>query len=269
MPAGPRVTEIIASGRPAKRVWGFALCAAILFHAVALAAVWSRLKVDEDDEQLGAPAIEIGLEWTAPRKEETDLPPGPDSEASTASAAAVDQKAKVEETDLPKDRPVETEDPDRVAAPDAAKTPKDDKPNTLDAKANPAAEAVASEATAAPSSEVAHEAPRSAAPSPGTGESAQRIKATWQKELIAHLNRYKRYPAATYAHSAPVMLSFTLDRLGHVVSMNLQHSSGDPAFDQAALAMMTRADPVPPPPPAVADEGLTFTMPVIFRDRKK
>jgi periplasmic protein TonB len=41
--------------------------------------------------------------------------------------------------------------------------------------------------------------------------------------------------------------------------------SGDASFDEAGLAMMRRADPVPPPPPRVADEGLTFTMPVIFR----
>jgi protein TonB len=26
-----------------------------------------------------------------------------------------------------------------------------------------------------------------------------------------------------------------------------------------------RADPVPPPPPLIADEGLSFTMPVVFR----
>ena len=40
--------------------------------------------------------------------------------------------------------------------------------------------------------------------------------------------------------------------------------SGDPAFDAAALAMLQRANPVPPPPPLVADDGLTFTLPVIF-----
>jgi outer membrane biosynthesis protein TonB len=36
-------------------------------------------------------------------------------------------------------------------------------------------------------------------------------------------------------------------------------------FDEAALAMIHRSDPVPPPPPLVADEGLSFTLPVIFR----
>jgi hypothetical protein len=28
--------------------------------------------------------------------------------------------------------------------------------------------------------------------------------------------------------------------------------------------MLHRADPVPPPPPLVADDGLTFSLPVIF-----
>ena len=35
----------------------------------------------------------------------------------------------------------------------------------------------------------------SVAPSPGTAESARRDKVTWQKELAAHFNKFKRYPA--------------------------------------------------------------------------
>ena len=45
--------------------------------------------------------------------------------------------------------------------------------------------------------------------------------------------------------------------------------SGDAAFDQAALDMLKRSDPVPAPPPLVADEGLSFTLPVIFRVKGK
>jgi protein TonB len=45
--------------------------------------------------------------------------------------------------------------------------------------------------------------------------------------------------------------------------------SGDPAFDEAALAMVHRSDPVPSPPPLVADEGLSFTLPVVFRVKGK
>jgi TonB family protein len=57
--------------------------------------------------------------------------------------------------------------------------------------------------------------------------------------------------------------------MGHVLSTTIVKGSGDAAFDQAALAMVKKSDPVPPPPPAVADEGLSFTLPVIFRVKGK
>ena len=103
------------------------------------------------------------------------------------------------------------------------------------------------------------------APAQGTGETARRIRATWQKELIAHLDRHKRYPAGRSQKTAEIVVGFALDRLGHVLSTNIVKGSGDPAFDEAALAMVRRSDPVPQPPPAVADEGLNFTLPVLFR----
>jgi protein TonB len=87
---------------------------------------------------------------------------------------------------------------------------------------------------------------------------------TWQKELAAHFNKYKRYPAQRAMQAAEVVVSFVLDRVGHVVSSRIVKGSGDAAFDDAALAMLQRSDPVPPPPPLIADEGLTFTLPVIF-----
>ena len=58
---------------------------------------------------------------------------------------------------------------------------------------------------------------------------------------------------------------FTIDRTGRVVSARIGSSSGDAAFDAAALEMMKRSDPVPAPPPLVTDETLTFEIPVAFR----
>ncbi len=60
-------------------------------------------------------------------------------------------------------------------------------------------------------------------------------------------------------------MSFQLDRTGHVLATRIVRGSGDASFDEAALAMIRRSDPVPAPPPLIADEGLTFTLPVIFR----
>ena len=82
---------------------------------------------------------------------------------------------------------------------------------------------------------------------------------------MAHLNRAKRYPAGGGRRAAEASIVFTLDRRGHVVSYNVKRSSGHPAFDDAALAMMKRADPVPAPPPIIADDGLSFEVPVQFR----
>jgi TonB family protein len=88
---------------------------------------------------------------------------------------------------------------------------------------------------------------------------------TWQKELLAHLDKHKRYPSDRNQKAARIMLALNLDRMGRVVDVSVVKSSGDESFDSAAVAMVQRASPVPPPPPLVADEGLNFSLPVVFR----
>jgi periplasmic protein TonB len=124
------------------------------------------------------------------------------------------------------------------------------------------------EATAVPTSEIIEQSTRSVAPVQGTGESPQRVRATWQKELIAHFNRHKRYPTDRSSQTAQILVSFVLDETGHVLSASIVLSSGDASFDEAALAMIRRSDPVPRPPSVVAQDGLSFTLPVIFRVRR-
>ena len=133
----------------------------------------------------------------------------------------------------------------------------------------PSEQLIAAEATAAPSLAAVPEAPQSVAPAQGIGESAARIRASWQKELSAHFDRHKRYPGERTHKSAEIIVSFVLDRTGHILSSGIVRGSGDAAFDNAALAMLQRSDPVPAPPPLVADEGLSFTLPVVFRVKGK
>jgi len=237
---------------------------ALAIHAGCVALAYGYMQPDDADDDLGAPAIEIGVELAAPHVDPTDLPVGPDTEASAPAPAVVEQKAVVQETQLPKAVPNETDDPDRVVLPNDAKKPKDEDPKMATIQADPSEQSVATEATATPTVDNAPESPRSVAPAQGTGESARRVRATWQKELAAHFNKFKRYPGDRSMRSAEVVVSFVLDRIGHVLSTHITKGSGDPSFDDAALAMLQRSDPVPPPPPLVADEGLTFTLPVIF-----
>jgi protein TonB len=255
--------------KASRRLWMLAGLGALALHLGGGALAVAHLRFDDLDDSLGAPAIEIGLELTSPRREATDLPPGPDTDASVASPALADQRAEVKQTELPKDVPTETDNPDRVVTSNDTDKPKEEDAKIAAVQTQASTESAAAEATATPSSENIQQGPRSVALAQGTGESARRMRATWQKELVAHLDKHKRYPAERALKSAEILVSFALDRMGHVLSTSIVKGSGDTAFDEAALAMVRRSDPVPPPPPLVADEGLSFTLPVIFRVKGK
>ena len=255
--------------KPSRRLWIFAAVIALALHIGGAALAIAHLQAEEADDALGASAIEIGLELASVRREATDLPPGPDTDASTASPQLAEQKAEVKETELPQDKPTETEEADRVVTENESKKPEEDDPKMAAVQTQASTELVAAEATATPSSEAIPEGTRSVAPQIGTGESARRVRATWQKELVAHLDKHKRYPADRSQKTAKIEIRFTLDRMGRVLETTIEKSSGDTAFDEAALAMVRRSDPVPAPPPLIADDGLSFTLPVIFRTKGK
>ncbi len=246
-----------------RTAWAFSALCAVAAHAACVALAFGAMQRD-DDQSLGAPAIEIGVELASPRLEPTDLPVGPDTDASAEAPEVIQQKTVVEKNDLPKVVPNETDNPDRVVSPNDPKPDKDPELKTSSVQAMPSQASAAVQATAAPSIENALQSPRSVAPLQGTGDSAVRERVTWEKELAAHFNKYKRYPEEHSAEGAQVVVSFNLDRAGHVLSSRVVTGSGDPSFDAAALAMLERANPVPPPPPLVADDGLSFTLPVIF-----
>jgi TonB family protein len=263
------MSDLETEAKPSRRLWVFAATAALALHLGCGALAIAHLRETESDDALGANAIEVGIEFASVRREVTDLPPGPDADASVASPALAEQQAEVKETELPKDVPTEPDEADRLVTPNESNKPKEEDTKIAAVQTQASTESVASEATATPSSEAIPEGPRSVAPALGSGETARRMRATWQKQLVAHLDKNKRYPAQRAQKSAEIMVSFALDRMGRVLSATIVKGSGDAAFDEAALAMLKRADPVPQPPPLVADEGLSFTLPVIFRVKGK
>jgi periplasmic protein TonB len=235
------------------RLWVFGAIGAILLHVGGAALAITHLQTDEAQNSIGETGIEIGYEQAALQREQTDLPPGPDADASLASPQLAEQKAEVKESDLPQDKPTESEEADRQVTPTESKKPKEDDPKIAAVQTQASTESIASEATATPASI----------------EKARRERANWQAELFQHLDRHKRYPKERQQKTAEIAVRFTLDRMGRVLSAEIEKSSGDTAFDEAALAMVRRSDPVPAPPPLIADEGLSFTLPVIFRVKTK
>jgi periplasmic protein TonB len=247
-------------------LWSRAAALALALHVGALLAMLLVLRGEIDEDAGGAPAIEISMEPAAPRDaEEPDAPPGPLADESAASAAAAASEAK--EMQDEKIARTQAEDAELTRNEKAEKPVKDERAQrTQQVIAN---ESAASEATAPPKSDAQNRSDKPVAPTQGSDAAARAVKLAWQKQLMAHLNRSKRYPAGGGRRAAEVGVYFTLDRRGHVVSYLVKRSSGQAIFDEAALAMMKRADPVPAPPAVIADEGLSFEVPVQFRaDRR-
>ena len=91
----------------------------------------------------------------------------------------------------------------------------------------------------------------------------------WESLLVAHIERFKRYPleAREHGEQGMVRIAFAIDRDGWVRSSRIVQSSGYSDLDQEALAMLTRAQPVPRPPDHIPTRQLSFQVPVKFSIR--
>ena len=115
---------------------------------------------------------------------------------------------------------------------------------------------------------VARRAAAPAAPSPGSAASSNAMPA-YRDLLVAHLQRHKQYPAAARAagETGTAVVSFSVDRSGRVLSRSLARSSGSSALDAEVMAMIARAQPMPPFPTAMTQSRLAFSVPIRFSTR--
>jgi periplasmic protein TonB len=262
------MSELVHEQRPPWRLWTIAAVAAVSLHLAGAALALAHLNSDDGVDGLGANVSEIGVELASPVAEDTELPPGPDADASVASPALAEQKAEVKPTDLPKETPKESEEPDRVVTQNEQKKPTDDDPKIETVQTAASQESVAQEATAQQRLEGAREANAAAAPNVGIGKDRQMLAAKWERQISAYFELHKRYPKIDRIKAAKVKVSLVLNRLGHVVSLGVAETSGDPLFDEAALDMIRRSDPVPRPPAALTDDTFSYNLNVDFKDKK-
>jgi TonB family protein len=91
----------------------------------------------------------------------------------------------------------------------------------------------------------------------------------WESALVAHIERFKRYPADARARGDQgiVRIAFTIDREGWVRGSRILQSSGSSELDQEVLGMLVRAQPVPRPPEHIPAEELSFKVPFQFSIR--
>jgi periplasmic protein TonB len=105
--------------------------------------------------------------------------------------------------------------------------------------------------------------PAAAVPSPAA--SASSSAASWQQSLRARLARLQ--PQKALGVQGVVNLAFSIDRQGNLVGSRIVKSSGSAPLDAAALDLIKRAAPFPPPPAQIADSELSFVVPIRFAAR--
>ncbi|MFT3966312.1 MAG: TonB family protein [Sphingobium sp.] len=91
-------------------------------------------------------------------------------------------------------------------------------------------------------------------------------KPTWQGQVLAALNRKKRYPAWSMSRREQGVpyVRFTMDREGRVLLVQLERSSGFPDLDREAVALPKRSSPLPKPPDDKPGDTLELVVPVEF-----
>jgi protein TonB len=75
------------------------------------------------------------------------------------------------------------------------------------------------------------------------------VVAPWKSELVAHLEKHKRYPeeAKPRREQGVAQVFFSIDRKGRLLESRVVRSSGSRVLDKEALAVPQRAVPFPPP----------------------
>jgi len=106
------------------------------------------------------------------------------------------------------------------------------------------------------------------APAPGAMQKANPV-AVWQIAVINRLQPYMKWPedAPYWIDQAAPVVQITIDRKGNVLAAKVVGSSGYDSFDKAARKIFKRATMLPPPPPELPGNPLTFTMSVTFNQR--
>ena len=89
----------------------------------------------------------------------------------------------------------------------------------------------------------------------------------WRKQMTIRLNSNKGFTPMTPGQSGTVKVGFVIDRTGKLVSNWLAESTGIPALDERALAIVERSQPFPVPPPELDDNRLNLIVPFYFQTR--
>jgi protein TonB len=261
--------ETLPRRQPERLRWAACWALALAFHAAVAAALLLYWR-PERDQVAGAPLILVELAPlpVAPTVTPSDAPPGP-QQVQTQAAPPVKQAVK-RDVKLQPEKPVE-----KTASIASPPQPQAEQPVAVLPPPKPAQQpreekhrqSVARQASAP--SGAAHRANRAAARAPGASAGNPTALPNWKSRLVARLERYKRYPAQAQARGehGVAQLAFSVDRSGGVHRARILRSSGSTTLDRATLALVARAQPLPPPPPEIRGGRIAIVVPIRYNIR--
>lgn len=90
--------------------------------------------------------------------------------------------------------------------------------------------------------------------------------ADYMSQLQAWLEKHKEYPRSARLRriEGAVLLYFAIDREGRLLAYRIERSSGHRLLDKETIAMIKRAQPLPPLPREMARDKLEVVVPVQF-----
>jgi periplasmic protein TonB len=266
-------TDLLEPPRARLQRWMGAALFVVAAHVGCTALALMPWQADEADDAAASPlVVEMVPAATATPVDSPDVAHGPLMEEAMLTPQAPKETKEEVEKEMPTVEPSPAPDPEVTLPtphPVTDKKPDEEKPQEDKPKQQSADQVVAAPLTMAPPRVEAKEEPVSAAPSPGISAAAARAHAAWEKALVSHLNRFKRYPDAARARSnqGDVAVEFRIDRTGSLVASRVVRSSGSSVLDTEALAVLQRASPLPAPPAQVSGTTFDLALPIQFRIR--
>ena len=97
-------------------------------------------------------------------------------------------------------------------------------------------------------------------------QTAQAVRARYEQEISGWIQQHKLYPASAGGREGRVVVRMRIDRAGNVRYYAIEQSSGLRVFDDAALDMIRRANPLPAVPVNYPASNLVeFLIPISFK----
>ncbi len=115
-----------------------------------------------------------------------------------------------------------------------------------------------------PPPKVEEQPPERTAQQEHTKGGASTVPPAWIVSVTRRLEHFRRVPSKSVTRLVTVQIGFTVDRSGHVLSHEIEKSSGRPDLDAEAASMIERAQPLPPFPESMTQSEINLTVPISF-----